>query len=333
VRNSFCFFAAVSLLCNALTARADVAQSLAGRQDDLVTGVAVVVGDSVITLGEIKAEIEKNSPALQNQYGDDPPRYQMEVKKLADAIIESLVEDKLILHEFATGQYNTNALDAVIKDYIDEIIRTTYYGDRARLIASLHQQGVTFETWQHIQREIFIINALKHENASDPHKILISPLKVEQYYDSHKDEFKVEDQVKLRMIVLTNSSDGISAKKLGEEILTKLDTGVPFAELASIYSTGSQRVKGGDYGWVNNTYFKTSISTVAFSLKPGQHSGVIEEPDACYLLMVEDVKQAHIKTLMEVRDDITKTLLSKENARLYELWIERLKRKTSVRFY
>jgi len=36
---------------------------------------------------------------------------------------------------------------------------------------------------------------------------------------------------------------------------------------------------------------------------------------------------------MEVRDDVTKTLLSKENVRLYEIWIERLKRKTSVRFY
>jgi parvulin-like peptidyl-prolyl isomerase len=321
------------LLFNALPTRADVAPGALGRQDDVVTGVAVVVGDSVITLGEIDAEVTRQRPTLLTMYGDDPPRFRMELKKLADGIVEALVEDKLILHEFATGPYNTNALDAVIKDYVDEIIRTTYYGDRARLIASLHQQNITFETWQHIQREIFIINALKRENASDPHKILISPLKVAQYYDSHKDEFKVEDQVQLRMIVLTNSPDGVSAKMLGGEILTKLDAGVPFAELASIYSTGSQRAKGGDYGWVNGTYFKASISKVAFSLKPGEHSGVIEEPDACYLLMVEDVKPAHVKTLMEVRDDVTKTLLSKENVRLYELWIERLKRKTSVRFY
>jgi hypothetical protein len=47
-------------------------------------------------------------------------------------------------------------------------------------------------------------------------------------------------------------------------------------------------------------------------------------------MMVEDVKPAHVKTLIEVRDEIARTLRNKESQRLFELWIARLKRKSWV---
>jgi hypothetical protein len=71
----------------------------------------------------------------------------------------------------------------------------------------------------------------------------------------------------------------------------------------------------------------------AFSLKPGQHSGVIELPQACYLMLIEDVKPAHVKEMKEVRDEIEHTLRAKENTRLRQLWIDRLKRKSFINYY
>jgi parvulin-like peptidyl-prolyl isomerase len=259
----------------------------------------------------------------------------VELKKLNDEVIESMIEDKLILHDFVATGYVTNVLEAFVDDRIQETIQQKYYGDRARLIRSLHAEGLTYESWRRQQREQWIIRVMKEQNGSHPSKILISPLKIEQYYEAHKDEFKLEDQVKLRMIVLPKSSDSApgSAKKLAEEILTKIDAGTPFAEMASVYSAGSQRAEGGDRSWVKRNFFKASLDNIAFSLKPGEHSGVIEEPEACYLMMVEEVKSAHVKTLSEVRDEIARTLLSKENERLFERWIERLKRKSFVILY
>jgi parvulin-like peptidyl-prolyl isomerase len=185
------------------------------------------------------------------------------------------------------------------------------------------------------QREEIIIQLMKQQNVSNPRKILISPLKIEQYYQSHKDDFKMDDQIKLRMIVLTNAPGSApgSLKRLAQEILTKIDSGVPFAEMASVYSAGWQRAEGGDRGWVDRTYLKPSLAAVAFSLKPGQHSGVIEEAEVCYLLMVEATRSAHIKEMKEVRDDIERTLRSQENKRLRQLWIDRLKNKSYINFY
>jgi parvulin-like peptidyl-prolyl isomerase len=324
VKNFLYCFVAGSLLLQGLVARAG-----------LVTAVAVVVNDSVITLGEIDANVEAGVPTLARIYPNNQPQFQVELKKLNDEVIESMIEDKLILHDFVATGYVTNVLEAFVDDRIQETIQQKYYGDRARLIRSLHAEGLTYESWRRQQREQWIIRVMKEQNGSHPSKILISPLKIEQYYEAHKDEFKLEDQVKLRMIVLPKSSDSApgSAKKLAEEILTKIDAGTPFAEMASVYSAGSQRAEGGDRSWVKRNFFKASLDNIAFSLKPGEHSGVIEEPEACYLMMVEEVKSAHVKTLSEVRDEIARTLLSKENERLFERWIERLKRKSFVILY
>jgi len=301
----------------------------------LVTAVAVVVNDSVITLGEIDANVEATAPTLARLYPNNQPQFQLELKKLNDEVIESMVQDKLILHDFVTTGYVTNVLEAFIDDRIQETIQQKYYGDRARLIRSLHAEGLTYESWRRAQREQWIIRVMKEQNGSHPSKILISPLKIEQYYEAHKDEFKMEDEVKVRMIVLPQSADSTpgSAKRLAGEILAKIDAGTPFAEMAAVYSSGSQRAEGGDRSWVKRNYFKPTLDNIAFSLKPGEHSGVIEEPEACYLLMVEEVKSAHVKTLTEVRDEVARTLRSKENERLFERWIERLKRKSFVNYY
>ena len=157
---------------------------------------------------------------------------------------------------------------------------------------------------------------MRYQNVGAPKKILISPLKIEQYYKNHQEVFKVDDQVKVRMIVINQPPDGSpgEAKRTADEVLAKIDSGVPFAEMASVYTSGSKRAEGGERGWVDRSFFKPELAKVAFSLKAGQHSGVIELPEAATSCMVEDVRPAHVKSLTEVRDDIERTLKAEEKA-------------------
>jgi parvulin-like peptidyl-prolyl isomerase len=153
---------------------------------------------------------------------------------------------------------------------------------------------------------------------------------VETYYSAHTGEFKVEDEVKLRMIVFTNAP---TAHKMAEEILTKLQEGVSFSEMASIYSEGSHRKEGGDFGWFEKSMLRKELADVAFSLKPGQHSGIIEVPQGLYLMQVDEARPAHVKDLVDVRDQIEKNLLLDEQKRLEKQWIDKLKKKTFVRTF
>ena len=174
--------------------------------------VSVVVNDDVITYGEIAEKIAPRLDMAAKLYGHDRERFEEEVGKLRSQQIEDLIERKLILHEFTSSGYATNVLEAFIDDQIKKNIRKEYYGDRARFINTLHAEGMTYEMYRRQERENFIVNYMGYQNVDAPKKLLISPLKIEQYYKDHQDAFKVEDQVKLRMIVITQPTDGTTSR-------------------------------------------------------------------------------------------------------------------------
>lgn len=300
---------------------------------ELVTGIGVVVDDAVITRAEIQDGVDRGAETAARVYANDRAAYREEINKITDQQIENLVERKLILHEFETAAYATNLVEALVDDRIRDRIQKEFYGDHARLIKTLEAEGITYETFRRQEREKLIIEYENYQNSSNPKKILISPLKIERFYADHRNDFKVDDQVHLYMIVIKSQAAAGNAHKMAGEILAKIDSGVPFEEMASLYSSGSQHSQGGDRGWVDRDYFRAELANAAFSLKAGQHSGIIDLPDASYLLMVKEVRPAHVRPLGEVRGDIERALTAKENTRLRDLWIQRLKRKSYVQYY
>jgi peptidyl-prolyl cis-trans isomerase SurA len=167
---------------------------------------------------------------------------------------------------------------------------------------------------------------------SDP---TISPTKIENYYVQNRDKYKLEDQVKLRMIVL-NVPQGASPddlKPLADEIVKKLRSGIPFEEMAKIYSQGSQARDGGDWGWVQRTVLREELVEVAFNLKPGTRSEPVATPQAIYIMQVDDSKVSYIQTLSEVRGEIENTLKAAEMDRRRTQWIEQLEKKYFVAYF
>ncbi len=58
------------------------------------------------------------------------------------------------------------------------------------MIKTLQAEGRTYEMYRRQERESIIIEYMSYQNTS-PKKVLISPLKIQNYYDTHKDDFKV----------------------------------------------------------------------------------------------------------------------------------------------
>jgi parvulin-like peptidyl-prolyl isomerase len=181
-------------------------------------------------------------------------------------------------------------------------------------------------------RDQYIESALRNQNVQ--REIIISPYKVETYYNAHLEDFKVDDQVKLRMIVLTKTTaDDTNTIKLAREIQTKIKEGATFPEMATVYSQGSQQHQGGDWGWVEPAKLRPELATVAATLKPGETSDAIDTADSIYLMFVEDKKTAHAKPLADVRAEIEKSLRTQQQAQLQKQWIDGLKKKTFIRYF
>jgi peptidyl-prolyl cis-trans isomerase SurA len=298
-------------------------------EPQLSDGIKVIVHDSLVTYQQVEEYTAPFVDDLRRQFRSDPAGYQKKLTGLLDENTEALVERELALHEFETAGYKLP--DSVIDDYVQQRIRSRY-GNRATLTKTLQAEGITFEKFRKQIRDQFIVEQMRLKNVSDA--VMISPHKIEVYYVTHTNDFLVEEQVKLRMIILNKTGDDpTQAPKLADEILGKLNDGASFAEMATVYSQDSKRSQGGAWDWVEESVLRKELADVAFGLKAGEKSGVIDTPEACYILLVEDKRATHVKPLNDVREEIEKTLLSQDRDRLQKQWMNGLKKKTFVRYF
>lgn len=296
---------------------------------ELADGVLAVVNNAVITRAQVDDFVAPAIDALRRQYANQENVSNVFGQKAIGVLndgLEQLIERQLILHEFDTEGYKMP--DSFVDQIVQGRIRERY-GDRTTLMKTLQAQGLTYEQFRKDVRDQWIWMYMRSKNVSQ--EIVVSPYKIENYYLAHQDDFKIEDEVKLRMIVINKTSnDDQSVPRMAGEILTQIKQGASFSQMASVYSQGSQRSQGGDWGWVERSVLRKELADVAFTLKPGQVSDVIDTPQACYLMLVEETRPAHVKPLNDIRSEIEATLRAQQQKQLEEQWIGRLKQKSFV---
>jgi len=263
---------------------------------ELVNGINAVVHDSVVTLAEVDIMTMPAQEVLVRQYRSQPEVY---LKKLTDArndSLEQLIQRQLILCDFKATFNQPERKEIIDKEInkevdqeIDAEIRARFGGNRMSLIQTVQAQGITLERHRQQTRDRIIISWLRQKNISS--ELIVSPHRVDVYYQAHRDEFKVQEEVKLRMIVLKCPGDNEAPRteRLTEDILTKLKEGATFTEMATIHSEGSQRGQGGDLGWWEVARLNKYLADTAASLQAGQHSGVMSRSagDDCWVLQYE----------------------------------------------
>jgi peptidyl-prolyl cis-trans isomerase SurA len=293
-------------------------------------GVAAIVNDSIITYYDVQKSIQDRVNFYANQYAREPEKFGQKLSELRAQATEFLIERQLILQDYKAAGYNYP--ESVIEDEIQRRIKEMFR-DRTTLIQTLHEEGLTYETWRRDRREDILIVAMQQLKA--PRDVLVSPQKILDFYGTNKTNFAVGEQVKLRTIMLNKpAGDKGEVRQLAEEILRKINEGAAFAEMARIHTDdGALKASGGDTGWVQTNSIRKELSDVAFSLKPGEKSSIIDLPESCWLLFVEDRKPAHVKPIAEVREEIERTLRSAEAARLQQKWIKRLRDKAFVVYF
>ena len=305
------------------------APARAQQQGQLVNAIAAMVNDQVITIKDLRMATRDDLDFLQQRYASQPRVLDEKLKTLMSETLERMIEDRLVLNEFKS--LGKPLPDSYIENRVNEDIKK--YGDRLTLIKTLQAGGVTYESYRDKIRDNTVLALMW--NLKVPRDPVISPTRIENYYVKNQDKFKLEDRVKLRMIVLTNrpSEKAFSPVDLAREIAKKVDDGASFAEMAKVYSQGSQAGDGGDWGWVEHKVLREDLAKVAFSLKAGQRSEPIETPSGIYLMYVEQVEPAHVRSLSEVREEIENALKAEEVKRLRQQYVDRLKKKAFIAYY
>jgi peptidyl-prolyl cis-trans isomerase D len=160
----------------------------------------------------------------------------------------------------------------------------------------------------------------------------ISDQEIQQYYQQHLQQFKVDDEVKVRHILIQVPQNAppaadAAAKAKAQGILDQLkaDHGANFAELAKKYSDDpGSKDQGGELGWLKHGTTVPEFDKEAFSLQPGQISGLVRTQYGYHILQVEDKHSAHVQPLDEVKAQILSTLTQQKEQQAAQAYAQQL---------
>src|SRR5580704_3927530 len=298
MRPIFVGLIAVSLLNFSSITRAAYA---AQPEPEVVDGVAAVVNGDVITYSQVRGLVGPREKVLRAQFSGD-----------------ELVQ--------AVKKENYQIPDHFVEERMHDIVRTDFGGDRNTFIKTLEAQNYTMGEFKKMESEKMIVQAMRSRNVKI--STIASPVKVEEYYKTHRDEFTNKEKIKLRLIMVPSRAsygEAAAQRAMTEEIFTKLVNGAEFDRMAQLYSEDSTRENGGDWGWVDRKTLAGTLEQAAFSLDTGKVSNIIEFSGNYYILKVEDRHGGETKSLEQARADIEKKLIHDEAQQLQEKWLASLR--------
>lgn len=147
-------------------------------------------------------------------------------------------------------------------------------------------------------------------------KMEVSENDMQLYYKAHKEEFMTPEMVRARHILIKVDKSASEeakkkAKEKAEEVLKRIKAGEDFAKLASEFSDDrGSKEKGGDLGFFPKGRMTSDFEKVAFSLKPGEVSDVVDTPYGFHIIKVEEKKEAAIESYDKVKNKVREKLLA-----------------------
>ena len=153
---------------------------------------------------------------------------------------------------------------------------------------------------------------------------------LQSYYDQHRDEYRVPEQVKISHILIKIPLPGADgkvdpkgveeARKKAEDILKQLKGGADFADVAKKNSQDTDSAKnGGSLGWVQRASIPApEVAKAAFSLPKGQTSEVINAGYGFDIVHIDDKQAAEFKSLDQVKEQIEPVLKKQKAERAAE---------------
>jgi peptidyl-prolyl cis-trans isomerase SurA len=295
---------------------------------DVLDGLAAVVNEDVVTFSQVRQLVgSKEASARESLKGE---ALAAKIKEIRAEAIQDLIDRQLILQEFKRNK--AKVPDHYVDDQIAAIVRESFGGDRAAFLRTLAAQGMTLEKFRQFETEKIIVQAMRRQMVKVASSVPES--RIAAAYEAQKQNYTTPDEIKLRLLSIKKAQDGSNSRRqMIEEIRRKILDGVDFEDLAHLYSEDSTQEAGGDWGWVERKTLNENLAKIAFNLKPGKVSDVIEFASSYYLLLVEAKRNAVTKSLAEVRTEIERALLQEERQKREKEWIEKLRKKAYIKTF
>lgn len=297
-------------------------------------GIAAIVESTIITHEELRKDLAPLVPQLQRK-ARNAQEFQTMLNDLQKDVLMNLIDRVLIQKEF-NEKFVSKGYEmprSFVENRFDDVLINEFNNDRSKFLEYLKSQGLSMREYRaKLKEEVIVQIMLSQQRRS---RSIVSPAKIENYYNENRNRFYQEERVHLKLIRLAPyASENIDLlMQTATKIIEEIENGESFEELAKKYSQDTRKDRGGDWGWINRSDIRDELSGVAFALQKGEHSEPIQVKNDIFILKIEDRKDAGVQPLAEVRDQIEGILVGQMARDEQDKWLESLRKKAFIKFY
>jgi len=269
----------------------------------------LTVGNHTIGEDELKKDLRKT--AFEMGINRD------NLKNYLDPLLQRVIDIYLIYDygeshgiDLSEAEFKT-AVREFEADYPEEVFKEM-----------LLRRFIDYRDWKDEFRKQLLLQKIISSALKDTNPVTIEEIK--RYFDTHQEEFRHGEMVKLRQIIT-------STREEAANVLHLLKQGQNWEELAKKYSIAPEAEKGGMIGWISRGVLEESMEKVAFSIKVGEPSSVIKTPYGFHIFEVLERQPEGERSLPEAMAEIESKLSQSKRDALYQDWLQGLKQKTAVK--
>lgn len=303
--------AAVAVVVAAAGAGAWVLQGTARR----ATAVAATVNGDAILWSQVDAEIARAAA----QFGIDTRSadFEKQREEITKAVLDQLIAGRLILQE--ARKRNLVAAERDVEEQFQAIKRR--FATEAEFTTALGRTGFTAASL----REVLQLTLTQRRVAEAVAPVRVTDAEVRRQFDANRAQYDRPAQIRVSHILFRvgeGASEAVAQAK-ARIVQARLADGGKFEDLARQYSDdpGSAE-RGGDLGFVSKGTLVKEFEDVAWSLRPGQTSGLVKTQYGLHIIRVHEVKEASRAEFDKVKEQIREQLLAGQREKAFAEWLE-----------
>ena len=252
----------------------------AAAQTTLDTIVAIV-DESVITRRELSNRIKLVKVDFKQSRRRVPSD-----DVLQRQVLEALINDSLLLQE--ARRRGIKITDSQLNQQMQGMARQNQMS-LSDFRQALLADGLDYDKYREAVRRELTITTLSRQYSQ--RNATISEAEVDDFIrQSGSDTASFEYLLSHILIALPDAASPAqitAAQQTAAEIMSRLDQGEEFDQLANTFSAGDTALQGGDLGWRKKAQIPSLFTAAVLAMEPGGYAGPIRSPSGIHIVYLK----------------------------------------------
>jgi peptidyl-prolyl cis-trans isomerase SurA len=327
-------------LCLLIIALSCLSALAAAQGGQVVEEIVTRVNGQIITRSEFDRSKDTLKDECKTQDAANPDKCFTEKEK---DILRDLIDQQLLIEKGKDLSING---DTDLIKRLDQMRKEMKLDSMEELEKAAASQGISYEDFKQNMRNQIITQKVIGEEVGG--HLSITKDEIQQFYDEHKAEMQMPEEIKLSEIMVSpaklpdkaaatqaqatadpgaapadpaaqkaaddaahqaaDSAALAAAEAKANDLLAQIQKGASFEDIAKKYSDGASAADGGQLGVFKRGQLAKELEDKTFAMKPGEVSGVIRTKQGYVILKVMEHQEAGIPPLKTAEPHIQDAL-------------------------